>query len=54
MIGLYLYGDPTPSAEDISLTKRLVKAGNLLGIDVLDHVIVGEASFASLREKGLM
>ncbi|MCL5291216.1 MAG: DNA repair protein RadC [Actinobacteria bacterium] len=44
-------GDSTPSAEDIALTKRLVKAGNLLGIDVLDHVIVGETSFVSLKER---
>jgi len=47
-------GDPTPSADDIALTKRLVKAGNLLGIDVLDHVIVGGSSFVSSKERGLM
>lgn len=46
--------NPTPSAEDISLSKRLAKAGNLLGIELLDHVIVCETSFVSLREKGLM
>ena len=53
-------GDPTPSAEDVSITKRLVKAGELLGIAVLDHVILGKASdrrpqdFVSLKELGLL
>ena len=43
-------GDPTPSPEDIELTKRLVEAGKLLDIAVLDHVIVGENMFVSLKE----
>lgn len=53
-------GDPTPSAEDISITKRLVKAGELLNISVLDHIILGQRAdgrdqdFASLKELGLM
>jgi len=54
-------GDPTPSAEDITITKRLIKAGELLGINVLDHVIIGNATnsgggraYCSLRELGLM
>lgn len=48
-------GDPTPSGADIQLTRRLVKAGDVLGIEVLDHVIVGEGgSHASLRDLGLM
>ncbi|MCE5203692.1 MAG: DNA repair protein RadC [Coriobacteriales bacterium] len=48
-------GDPTPSSADIQLTRRLVKAGDVLGIDVLDHVVIGEGgSFASLRDLGLM
>lgn len=47
-------GDPTPSPEDISLTKRLVEAGELVGIDVLDHLVIGEHSFVSLKERGLM
>jgi len=42
--------DPTPSPEDIEFTRRLAKAGELLGIRVLDHVIVCENSYASLRE----
>jgi DNA repair protein RadC len=53
-------GDPTPSSEDIAITKRLVKAGELLNITVLDHVILGHRTtgrdhdFVSLKELGLM
>lgn len=47
-------GDPEPSQVDISLTRRLVEAGELMGIEVLDHVIVGEGRFVSLKEKGMM
>lgn len=48
-------GDTTPSGADIQLTRRLVRAGDVLGIEVLDHVIVGEGgAFSSLRELGLM
>jgi len=47
-------GDPEPSAEDIALTRRLTAAGHLLGIEVLDHLILGEAGrFVSLRERGV-
>jgi DNA repair protein RadC len=45
-------GDPTPSDDDIALTKRLVRAGDLMGIAVLDHVIVAENRFYSLKERG--
>ena len=45
-------GDPTPSEDDIALTKRLVRAGDLMGIPVLDHVIVSESRFCSLKERG--
>ena len=45
-------GDPTPSPEDIALTKRLVEAGRVMDITVLDHVIVGEERFVSLKEQG--
>ncbi len=46
-------GDPEPSAEDLALTRRLKSAGDLLGIAVLDHIIVGELGrFVSLRERG--
>jgi DNA repair protein RadC len=47
-------GDSTPSSEDIELTNRLVHSGKVLGIDVLDHIIIGDQNFVSLREKGLM
>lgn len=47
-------GDPTPSPEDVSLTRQLVEAGKLLGIEVLDHVIIGDGTYVSLKERGLM
>ena len=48
-------GDPTPSAEDREATRRLVKAGELLGIPVADHIILGEGeAFFSFREGGLL
>jgi DNA repair protein RadC len=46
-------GDPTPSPEDVEVTRQLVAAGDLLGIEVLDHLIVGQQRFVSLRERGL-
>ena len=45
-------GDPTPSIEDIQVTERLVKAADILGIKLLDHVIVGENCWTSLRSEG--
>ncbi len=45
-------GDPTPSPEDINVTKRLVKAGKIMGIEVLDHLVIGDGRFVSLKEKG--
>jgi DNA repair protein RadC len=47
-------GDPTPSREDISITEQLRQAGQILGISVLDHLIIGENSFSSLAEEGLL
>lgn len=47
-------GDPEPSSEDIETTKRLVNAGDLLGIKVLDHIIIGDGKFISLKEKGFI
>ncbi|GGH85856.1 DNA repair protein RadC [Pullulanibacillus pueri] len=47
-------GDPTPSREDIDVTKRLVECGMLLGIDVLDHIVIGDRKFISLKEKGVV
>jgi DNA repair protein RadC len=45
-------GDPEPSAEDVSLTRRLVAAGRLMGIEVLDHLVLGAGRFVSLKERG--
>ena len=46
-------GDPTPSPEDVAVTRELVQAGRLLDIEVLDHVVLGNGRYASLRERGL-
>ncbi|WCN38559.1 RadC family protein [Aneurinibacillus uraniidurans] len=45
-------GDPIPSKEDIDVTRRLREAGKILGIELLDHVIIGDGRFYSLKEKG--
>lgn len=45
-------GDPAPSAEDLAVTMRLRDAGELLGIPVMDHIIVGDDEFVSLRDRG--
>lgn len=45
-------GDPSPSKDDIELTRRLVKAGEILGLEILDHLIIADGEFCSLREKG--
>lgn len=48
-------GDPTPSPDDIAVTRRLHQAGELLGIELLDHVVIGDSGrFVSLKEKGYM
>lgn len=47
-------GDPTPSREDIQVTKRMVDAGELLGVQVLDHIIIGRPGYSSLKDKGYM
>ncbi|HEU4326061.1 MAG TPA: DNA repair protein RadC [Roseiflexaceae bacterium] len=46
-------GDPTPSPEDVMVTRQIVAAGQLLDVEVLDHLVIGHGRFASLREKGL-
>ena len=46
-------GDPTPSPEDVRVTREMVKAGKLLSIDVLDHIVIGRQRFVSLKERGL-
>ncbi len=47
-------GDPSPSTEDINVTKRLDEAGKILGITLLDHIVVGENCFISLKERGFL
>ena len=46
-------GDPTPSPEDVVVTRDLVEAGRLLGIEVLDHLVIGHRRWVSMRERGL-
>ncbi|MDF2606722.1 MAG: repair protein RadC [Bacillales bacterium] len=47
-------GDPTPSKEDIDVTKRLVECGKIIGIELLDHIIIGDDTYVSLKEKGYL
>ena len=46
-------GDPSPSPDDIAITRAIVQAGKLLDVDVLDHVVIGRGRFVSLKERGL-
>ena len=46
-------GEPNPSLEDVALTRQLVEAGKLMEVEVLDHVIIGQSRFVSLRERGM-
>jgi len=47
-------GDPSPSSDDLDITRRLAEVGGLVGIRVLDHVIVGDGAFVSLADRGLL
>ncbi|MFP4661333.1 MAG: RadC family protein [Halanaerobiales bacterium] len=47
-------GIPDPSRDDINITKKLIDSGNIIGIDVLDHIIIGDGIFVSMKEKGLI
>jgi DNA repair protein RadC len=47
-------GDPSPSKEDIQVTRRLVESGKIMGIELLDHLIIGNRKFVSLKEKGYL
>jgi len=47
-------GDVSPSKDDVELTRRLVKAGEIMGIEILDHIIISTLDFLSLKERGLM
>jgi DNA repair protein RadC len=46
-------GDPSPSPDDIALTRAIVQAGKLLDVDVLDHIVIGRGRWVSLKERGL-
>lgn len=46
-------GDPTPSPEDVTVTREIVRAGELMSIDVLDHVVIGQGRYVSMKERGL-
>jgi DNA repair protein RadC len=46
-------GDPMPSPEDVRVTEKIVQAGELLNIDVLDHLVIGHGRYVSLKERGL-
>ena len=47
-------GDPEPSKEDIQITNRLVEAGNIIGIKILDHIIIGNEQYVSFKDRGIM
>ncbi len=47
-------GDPSPSSEDITITRRLKEAGEIMGIKVLDHIVVGDGEYFSFTERGLL
>lgn len=47
-------GDPTPSREDIAVTRRLYEAGELMGISFLDHLVIGDKKYVSMKEKGYL
>ena len=47
-------GDPSPSSEDIAITRRLKEAGDIIGIKILDHCIIGQDSYISFVERGLL
>jgi DNA repair protein RadC len=47
-------GDPTPSQEDINITKRVSEAGKIIGIDLLDHVIIGDGKYISMKERNIL
>ncbi len=47
-------GDPTPSREDILVTKKVCEAGNMIGVELLDHIIIGNNCYSSMREQGIL
>ena len=53
MTVFHLSGDPTPSPDDVAVTRALVEAGKLLDIEILDHLFLADGRFVSLKERGL-
>ena len=47
-------GDPEPSKEDLQITSRLAEAGNIVGIKILDHIIIGNDKYVSFKDRGIM
>jgi DNA repair protein RadC len=47
-------GDPSPSQEDINITKRIYEAGKIIGIELIDHIIIGDGKYISLKEKNII
>jgi DNA repair protein RadC len=47
-------GDPTPSTEDIDITQRLIEAGHIIGIKVLDHIIIGDNKYISFKQRNII
>ncbi|MCG2717292.1 MAG: hypothetical protein L6408_00450, partial [Nanoarchaeota archaeon] len=47
-------GDPKPSRDDVEITKRLMETGEMIGIKVLDHMIIGDGKWMSLKEENLI
>jgi DNA repair protein RadC len=47
-------GDPMPSGDDVSITKKLVKGGDILGINIVDHIIIADSQYISFKEKGII
>jgi DNA repair protein RadC len=47
-------GDPEPSEDDLTMTKRLIEAGKILGIEVLDHIIITKNGYFSFKDRGLL
>ena len=45
-------GDPTPSREDVTVTKKLIEAGRIVGVGVLDHLVIGHGRYSSLKDRG--
>lgn len=47
-------GDPTPSGEDLHLTRRIIASGQMLGITLLDHIVIGDGTYVSIRKESLI